>query len=696
MNERVPTAIEGLEQLQLVIEAAPNAMLIANTRGDIVLANREAGRSFGYTQDELVALRVDQLVPAASRPHHDRLRDHYFAHPERRGMGVGRELYGVRQDGSAIPVEIGLNPIIIAGESHVLASIIDITERLNEQNAAEERRRAELVSSILTTLPMSVIATDSEGQILSTNPAAEALLGYGPGELVGRNLTEVDGVERQRDHTGAINWTYAAEPAERIYRRHDGTTLPVNEEVVVLRDDNGSEHGYLAVAYDITQRIQSRERLDHMLRHDSLTDLPNRLELLSQLDRILEQADREGVQATLLLLDLDHFKRVNDTLGHDVGDELLQQVADRLMRWVRPDDIVARLGGDEFVIVLTGLTPQVDLSARLVTLMSKVLAPITVRGYEMSVTGSVGGAVYPLDGHSPATLLRHADAAMYRAKASGRDNVKWFDESMLEEFNEKLELSGALRQALGDGELFVVYQPQYSLHDGMLTGFEALARWRSPTFGLVAPDRFIPVAEDSGLILALGDWMMQQACRDLARLQRSLGTPLQVAVNVSPRQLKGQKWLEQVLLTIQEAGLQPSQLALEITEGILLEDQRDVVEALQALREAGIKIVVDDFGRGYSSLSYLTRFPIDKVKIDRLFVEPIGTDPDAGAIADAIIAIGHALNMEVIAEGVETATQEAYLRSHGCDQVQGFRYSRGVPLDEAARTPLQMPQPVEV
>jgi EAL domain-containing protein (putative c-di-GMP-specific phosphodiesterase class I) len=280
---------------------------------------------------------------------------------------------------------------------------------------------------------------------------------------------------------------------------------------------------------------------------------------------------------------------------------------------------------------------------------------------------------------------------MYRAKSGGRDGVRWFDESMLTELNEKLALSGALRQALGDGELFVVYQPQYSLHDGSLIGFEALARWNSPAFGAVSPDRFIPVAEDSGLILTLGEWVLRRACTDIKTLEQALGCgPLEIAVNMSPRQLRGRNWLDQITNTLTQSGVEPSQFSLEITEGILLEDQRDVVEAMQALRDVGVKIVVDDFGRGYSSLAYLTRFPVDKIKIDRTFVELIGSDHEAAAVVDAVIAIAHALNMEVIAEGVESGEQEAYLRTHGCDQVQGFRYSQGVPMNQAVATPLRI------
>jgi EAL domain-containing protein (putative c-di-GMP-specific phosphodiesterase class I) len=320
-------------------------------------------------------------------------------------------------------------------------------------------------------------------------------------------------------------------------------------------------------------------------------------------------------------------------------------------------------------------------------MLAALLAPVEVHGYDVVVTASIGAARFPHDGDNPGTLLRHADVAMYRAKASGRDTVALFDAAMVDEVNDKLALSGALRNALANDELAVVYQPQFDLTTGRLVGFEALARWESPALGAVGPDRFIPVAEDSGLIVELGEWVLRTACADLAALQRSVGTPLRLAVNVSPRQVHRKDWADQVAAALADAGLEPWQLGIEITEGILLEDNGGAVAALHALRALGVQVIVDDFGCGYSSLAYLTRFPIDKIKIDRSFVAPISSVHDDAAVVDAIIGMAHALGMVVVAEGVETPAQEEYLRAHGCDQVQGFLYGRGVPLREAARIP---------
>ncbi|GAB2973611.1 putative bifunctional diguanylate cyclase/phosphodiesterase [Nocardioides montaniterrae] len=556
------------DRMRLLIEAVPSAMVLVDADGRIVMVNSEAERSFGYSRDELLALQVDHLVPAASRAAHRGYREAYLAHPSRRAMGVGRELYGVRKDGTEMPIEIGLNPITITDRAYVLASIIDITERRRGQEAAEAARQA--------------------------------------------------------------------------------------------------------------------DQLEHILRHDQLTGLPNRTGLLEHLDTLITRTDRRGAGFTLLLLDLDHFSRINDTLGHDSGDDLLLVVAERLRSCVRATDLTARLGGDEFAIAFEGQADDSELTRRIEGLLTALRAPIDIHGYDVAVTASVGATSYPRDGGTPATMLRHADVAMYRAKASGRDDLRWFDNAMVEEVNEKLALSGALRQAIAADELRVVYQPQFDLLTGQLVGFEALARWTSPDLGTVSPDRFIPVAEDSGLILRLGEWVLRTACVDMATLQRALDMPLRLAVNVSPRQLHAPDWCAQVFSALEDAGLEPNQLGLEITEGILLEDNREATSSLHRLRAAGIQVIVDDFGCGYSSLAYLTRFPVDKIKIDRSFVAPISSVDDDAAVVDAIIGMAHALGMVVVAEGVESAEQEQYLRARGCDEVQGFRYGRGLAVGDAA------------
>lgn len=675
------------DRLRLIVEAAPNAMIMINDSGRIVLVNSEAERSFGYSREQLLSLRVEDLVPYRFRHAHLAFRNRYVSHPDRRGMGLGRELFGLRRDGTEMPIEIGLNPIELDGEQFVLASVIDITERLRGQAVAAAARQDELRRSMIDSIPFSIIATDPDGRIVTANPAAEELLGYRKNELVGTSLSDIDGEAREGGVVSTPDLVGIGEENEGVYRRKDGSRIPVSTAIVPLPGDTGDAAGFLVVFYDITRRIEARARAEFLAGHDALTNLPNRFYLTRHLAEAIRATERGGAPGfALLLLDLDHFKRVNDSLGHIIGDELLVRVAERLRAWAGPSDLVARLGGDEFVIVLNGAVNRSALAVRVGSLIDAVFAPVVVQGYELAVTASVGAAVHPLHGDDPTTILKHADIAMYQAKAAGRDNAQWFDHGMIEDTNDRIALSAALRQALGRGEISVVYQPQIDLASGEVVGFEALARWTSPELGPIAPDRFIPVAEDGGMIIQLGEWVLRTACADVAALSAAVGRPLRLAVNVSPRQLRGKQWLDSVEAALATSGLDPTSLEVEITEGLLIDDVGDAVGILAAVRKLGVGVVVDDFGRGYSSLAYLTRFPIDKIKIDRSFVEEITQEDDNAAIVDAIIVMGHALGMKVLAEGVETVEQERYLHARGCDEVQGFRYGRGMPKDEAVMT----------
>ncbi len=540
--------------------------------------------------------------------------------------------------------------------------------------------------SIIDTIPFSIIATDPYGVIVTANPSAEKLLGYDRDELVGRMLSTVHG---DTDHDVLPPADGSPEPTadegrERIYQRRDGFIIPVNEAITSLQSRSGELHGFLAIAYDITERHRAQQEAEFLANHDALTRMPNRAMFVQHLTTVLNDPGRSGHETALLLLDLDHFKRVNDSLGHQAGDELLLRVAERLRRWSGPTDFVARLGGDEFVIVVVGLTDASALSARVDELRNELLAPVVVAGSEIALTASIGGAVYPGHGHDPTTLLKHADTAMYEAKAAGRNAFQWFDDGMLDRTNGRISLASALRNAINAGGLSVAYQPQVDLRTGRVTGFEALARWRNGPLGPVGPDEFIPVAEDTGMIVQLGGWILRRACRDIASIQAVLGRPLRLAVNVSPRQFRSAGWVGEVLGALHDSGLDASQLELEITEGILMDDRWQVLAVLRELRGLGVKIVIDDFGQGYSSLAYLTRFPIDKLKIDRSFIQSLGA---ANApIVDAIIVMSHALGLIVVAEGVETSEQEDYLRSRGCDEAQGYLWSPAVPADRAVRT----------
>ncbi|KRC53480.1 MULTISPECIES: putative bifunctional diguanylate cyclase/phosphodiesterase [unclassified Nocardioides] len=675
------------QRLRLILEAAPSAMLMVDRSGHVVLINAQAEQLFGIGRARLLEMEVEDLIPRRSRAAHHTYRSRYLARPAARPMGAGRDLYGLRGDGTEVPIEIGLNPITIGEESFVLASVIDISERLATQAALESVGRDSLRRSILASMPCSVVATDLEGRILAANPATEVLLGYPEAELVGQPLGRLYSGPGHGGRAADLPAVATGEEREVDYRRRDGSTVAVGEVISpVIDDDGGVVTGYLAVAFDITKRVEARARVAYLASHDSLTGLPNRATLTRHLEEAIREAERKQELVALLLLDVDHFKRVNDSLGHHAGDRLLLGLADRLRHTAQDRDLVARLGGDEFVVVICGLTRIDEVTARVDRLAAALPGSVTVDNREVLATASIGCAVYPDHGRSPAHMLKHADIAMYRAKAAGRNNLRWYDESMGADGSDKLVLSTALQQALDrEGELSVAYQPQVDLATGTLVGFEALARWSSPALGVVPPDRFIPVAEDSGLIAHLGAHVLRQACRDAVTLREELDLPLRMAVNVSPRQFARSTWLDELDAALADSGLDPAALELEITEGTLMDDDNDVRLVLHELKSIGTRIVVDDFGQGYSSLAYLTRFPVDKLKIDREFVRRIAATHADAAVIDAILAMSHALGMRVAAEGVETREQVDYLSARGCDEAQGFYYGEGVPLPEVAR-----------
>lgn len=537
---------------------------------------------------------------------------------------------------------------------------------------------AELAGAVLHSAPVAVLVSDLDGTVLQANPAAEALLGHAPGGLVGACLPEIDG-----DPSGWRPPATGSDERETHYLRGDGSDVPVHAWVTALCGPDGAPYGVLTVAHDITKQREAERFTRHLAEHDFLTGLPNRARLLNHLVRVIDRADEEGAQVVVLVVDLDHFKDVNDTLGHHVGDELVRRMSERLRARVREADLVARLGGDEFAVVFADIVDPVELEERIRGLIDDVAAPIVVAGHELVVTASMGAVSYPFAG-DPATLLEKADMAMYHSKASGRHAFTWFDPSMSAEANDKVALAAGLRRALSESSLEVVYQPLIGLHDDEVFGMEALARWTSPTHGIVGPDRFIPVAEEHGMMLELGDQVLRRACTDARVLERRLGRPLRLAVNVSPRQLRSSQWLPLVCAALEDTGFDPTCLELEITEGVMLDEPARVLDVLASVRALGVTVVIDDFGTGYSSLAYLTRLPVDKIKIDRSFVQDLDRGGPGMAIAEAIVVMAHHLDMVVLAEGVETPEQRSFLRSRGCDQAQGLLYSPPVPAGSFA------------
>ncbi len=462
----------------------------------------------------------------------------------------------------------------------------------------------------------------------------------------------------------------------------DGITRWFQSTGEPVYDAQGEFKGYRGTGSEITERKLAEQRIRHIAHHDALTGLPNRMLLQDRLAQAVAYANRSGHQMWVLLIDLDRFKFVNDSLGHKAGDVLLQTIAARLRAAVRETDTVARLSGDEFVAILTEHADE-TLSPDVVSrIMGALAEPMTLEGKEYSVTCSIGVAVYEANGAAAQQLIEHADIAMYSAKKLGRNGWQFYQSDMNDEAQERLRIEGALRNALERDEFVLHYQPQVDLASGAIVGMEALLRWRHPELGMVAPQRFIGLAEETGLIVPIGAWVMRTACAQAKAWQDAGLPPLRVAVNLSARQFTQPDMVRAVARTLAETGLPPACLELELTESLFVDDVTQAVELLHQLKQLGVALSIDDFGTGYSSLSYLRTFPIDVLKIDRSFVGDIASDADDAAIVVSIIALAHNLQLRVIAEGVETAAQLDFLRAHGCDEMQGYFFSRPVPAEE--------------
>jgi len=452
-----------------------------------------------------------------------------------------------------------------------------------------------------------------------------------------------------------------------------------------IRNEAGIVYRTAGVAQDITEQREMQERMSHQAHYDSLTDLPNRVLFFDRLTQAINQAQRKNWIVSLLFIDLDRFKNVNDTLGHAIGDRLLRQVAARILLGVRTEDTSARLGGDEFAVILSDLTRAQDAGTVAQKILRSLEKPFDLDGHEVFVTASIGIANYPSDSEDPESLIKNADAAMFQAKLLGRNTYQFYTAAMNARALETLNLENRLRRAIEREEFLLHFQPKVDLASGAAIGFEALLRWKLPENGLVSPQDFVPLLEDSGLILPVGEWVLNAACAQIRAWQDAGFAPLPVAVNLSAKQFQRQDICATVTQALRRADLDPRLLELEITETAAMQNAEETVAMLRRLKELGVSLAIDDFGTGYSSLSYLKRFPIDLVKIDRSFVTGLPENRDDASIARTVIAMAHGLDMKVIAEGVETEGQRAFLEANGCDQMQGYLVSRPVPAEECTR-----------
>lgn len=566
--------------------------------------------------------------------------------------------------------------------------IQDITERRNAIQGLREAERR--YRGLFDNAIEGIFRTTADGHYLDANPALANIYGFGsPQELmtslrdIGRQLY-VD-PQRREEFMRIVRARGSVSGFESQVYRKNGDIIWISENARALIDSDGKCHGYEGTVEDVTERKLYQARIEQQASYDTLTGLANRSLLQDRLEQALLTATSYQSRLAVVFVDLDRFKFINDSLGHHIGDELLKTMAGRLGSCVRDCDTVARLGGDEFVVLLAGQPAPDQVRAVVERMLSVVSQPWNTEQGEFNVSCSIGVALFPNDGLDAQTLLKHADSAMYRAKESGRNTFQFFTRELNTLMTERLEMESGLRRALERDQFLLHYQPRVDLPTGRIVGAEALIRWKLPDQGIVAPGRFIPLAEETGLIVPIGTWVLRAACAQNKAWQEAGLEPIVVSVNVSARQLRQDNLARTVAEVLQETGLEARYLELELTESMVMHDAGQLVAMLTELKRLGVQIAVDDFGTGYSSLSYLKRFPVDRLKVDRSFVEHLATDADDATIVRAIITLGHNLGLRVVAEGVEQNEQVSFLRLNQCDEAQGFIFCRPVEAGELAK-----------
>jgi diguanylate cyclase (GGDEF)-like protein/PAS domain S-box-containing protein len=564
-----------------------------------------------------------------------------------------------------------------------------IERKILDEALFAEKERAQVT---LNSIGDAVICTDIAGNITFLNVVAEKLTGWPWQEAAGRPMAEVFQIMNSISRETAPNPMEMAVdqnrtvhlPSNSILVRRDGFEIPIEDSVAPIHNREGQVAGAVVVFHDVSAARAMALQLTHSAEHDFLTGLPNRMVLNDRISQAIALAPRHRKNVAVLFLDLDGFKHINDSLGHPIGDKLLQSVAKRLVDCIRGSDTVSRQGGDEFVVLLSEVAHSEDAAITARRVLQAVAEPHSVDQHDLHITTSIGVSVYPEDGMNAETLIKNADTAMYQAKENGRQSYQFFTPAMNVRAVERQFIEEGLRSAVERQEFALHYQAKISLKTGRIIGAEALLRWTHPLRGPIPPAQFIPVAEECGLIRPIGSWVLREACRQ-ARAWLNAGLPVAtIAVNVSAMQLLDENFPEVVFAILKDTGLDPKSLELELTESVLMKHAGPTSSILQALREAGIQVAVDDFGTGYSSLSYLGKFPIDALKIDQSFVRQISTAGDA-TIVNAVISIARSLNLRVIAEGVETQAELATLQAQQCDEAQGYYFSRPVPPEQFAK-----------
>ena len=659
-------------------ESMNDAFARVDMAGRILEYNQCYREMLGYQSDELQQFTYQQLTPEKWREEEARIVAMQILP---RGYSDVYEKEYIRKDGTTFPVE--LRTFLLRDEDGKPSGMWAIVRDVSERVSAEKDLR--LMASVFQNTDEATLITDADNNIVRVNRAFTLLTGYTEEEVTGKNpkllSAGMTSSEEYRLMWEALRLS-GSWHGEVWDKRKDGTIYPKWLSITAVKDDQGKIQYHIATFTNISERKEAQQRIEHLAHHDSLTGLSNRFSFEARLEQVLVSAQRNQFDLAVMFLDLDRFKNVNDSLGHHAGDALLVEVANRLKACVRESDIVARLGGDEFVIVLLEPGDKANVAEIAKKIVAAVQQPFVFDEHAIHSSTSIGICMFPENGAEVGTLMKKGDTAMYHAKSQGRNNYQFFSLEMETRQSERLWVENELRLAIEKDEFVLHFQPIVKAEDGMPAAVEALIRWNKPGIGMVPPDRFIPVAEETGLILGIGAWVTRQACLTVKHWANE-GVHIEMAINVSARQLSQPDFTLGIATILRETDIDPAQLKLEVTESFAMDNPERTIYVLHGLRGVGVKIAIDDFGTGFTSLSYLKLFPVDCLKIDRSFVKDILTDANDKMIASSIIALSHSLGLYVVAEGVETQEQHDWLSSQGCDQMQGYLFSRPLPTNEA-------------
>ncbi|MBC7907153.1 MAG: EAL domain-containing protein [Rhodospirillaceae bacterium] len=667
--------------LDTIMGSLPDALVIADDYGRIRDFNPMASRLFGYSLDEALDEPVDGLL---AEPYGRQLRERWKAFVTDGTAGListGREVLGRRKDGGVVPVELSVAQLERDGERRFVVVLHDISAR------KRALARLDVAEKVLECTMEGVMVTDRRGIMLWVNHGFCRISGYSREEVLGQNAGLLKSGLQGADFYTAM-WGHIREKGEwegEIWnRRKDGEAYPEWLTIKAITDPSGQVTRYVGVFSDISKHKRAEETIRTLTYFDAVTRLPNRHLFMDRLDQALERAPRAARKVALVMIGLDRFKQINETLGHQTGDHLLRVVAERLAGSLRGHDSVARLRGDTFCCMLTDLAQDHDAHMVISRLLECFTTSFDIDGHELFVTSKVGISVFPVDGTDPDDLVLKAEMAMSRSKELADNPYQFYTPEMHANSVERLKLETELRKALSRNEFMVFYQPKIDTASGHVVGAEALIRWNHRELGMISPVEFIPIAEETGLIVPIGNWVLDHVCRQIKAWQTQGLPPVQIAVNLSAHQFRQPDLVERVVEAMNSHGIDPALLELELTESAVMHNAESAIQTLMELHDVGCHLAVDDFGTGYSSLSYLKKFPLDKLKIDRSFVMDIDVNPASAEIVGAIVAMGHSLNLQIVAEGVENEAQLAVLKALKCEQIQGFYYSRPIPAETFA------------